>query len=225
MKRSVVAVAAALLGTHLTASALELNTQEQLLSYTLGVQVAQNLKAQGIKVDVATFSAALEQVQAGESPVLSVEEMTQTLEIARNTMTSVQQVRAEAALATGREFQARNKAREAVTTLPSGLQYEVLQAGAGESPSADSKVTVHYVGTLVDGTVFDSSVARGEPVTFPVNGVIPGFREALRLMQPGAKWRVVIPSELGYGPQGAGENIGPNETLIFDIELLSIDRS
>jgi len=120
---------------------------------------------------------------------------------------------------------AENKARNGVTTLDSGLQYEVLTAGEGASPSKEDKVTVHYHGTLIDGTVFDSSVERGSPATFGVGQVIKGWTEALQLMKAGDKWKLFIPSDLAYGPRGAGGKIGPNAALIFEVELLSIEKN
>ena len=122
----------------------------------------------------------------------------------------------------GNVFLAENAKREEVTTTVSGLQYEVLSEGKGDSPKATDEVTVHYHGTLIDGSVFDSSVERGQPATFPVNGVIPGWIEALQLMKPGAKYKLFIPSDLAYGERGAGQKIGPNSTLIFEVELISI---
>ena len=131
---------------------------------------------------------------------------------------------AEANKQEGEAFLAQNKNREGVTTLPSGLQYMVLQEGNGASPGPTDKVTTHYHGTLIDGTVFDSSYERGQPATFPVNGVISGWTEALQRMQEGAKWRLFLPANLAYGAQGAGEDIGPNATLIFDVELISVNK-
>jgi len=123
----------------------------------------------------------------------------------------------------GKEYLAGNAKREGVVTLDSGLQYEILTEGKGEKPAAEDSVTVHYKGTLIDGIVFDSSIARGEPAVFPVNRVIPGWVEALQLMPVGSKWRLFIPPELAYGERGAGADIGPNATLIFDVELLKIN--
>ena len=130
--------------------------------------------------------------------------------------------KADAASARGKAFQEQNKSVEGVKVLENGLQYQVLKAGDGAQPEATDTVEVHYHGTLVDGTVFDSSVERGTPASFPLNGVIPGFREAITRMKTGAKWKVVMPSELAYGENGAPPKIGPNETLIFEIELISI---
>lgn len=124
--------------------------------------------------------------------------------------------------AAGDEFLAKNSTREEVITLPSGLQYEVIEEGNGAQPTASDQVEVHYTGRLIDGTVFDSSVDRGVPATFGVTQVIPGWVEALQLMKAGSKWRLYIPSSLAYGPQGAGSVIGPNATLIFDVELIKV---
>ena len=126
------------------------------------------------------------------------------------------------AAAAGQAFLAENEAREEVSVTDSGLQYEVLEEGDGPKPSLEDTVSVHYVGTLIDGTEFDSSVARGEPASFPLKGVIPGWTEGLQLMDVGSKYRFVIPSELAYGDRGAGEAIGPGETLVFEVELLEI---
>ena len=122
----------------------------------------------------------------------------------------------------GKTFLAENAKREEIITTSSGLQYEVLVKGEGDSPKVTDEVTVHYHGTLIDGTVFDSSVERGQPATFPVNGVIPGWVEALQLMKPGAKYKLFIPSDLAYGERGAGQMIGPNSTLVFEVELISV---
>ena len=124
----------------------------------------------------------------------------------------------------GEIFLETNKKKEGVQTLPSGLQYKVLKAGAGKKPTATDTVTVHYRGTLIDGKEFDSSYRRGKPATFPVNGVIPGWTEALQLMEEGAKWELFIPSNLAYGERSAGGDIGPNATLIFEVELISIEQ-
>ena len=126
--------------------------------------------------------------------------------------------------AESKAYMEENAKKDGVVTTDSGLQYEIIEAGDGATPTASDRVIAHYEGTLLDGTVFDSSIQRGEPATFPVNGVIQGWQEALQMMKEGAKWRVVIPGNLAYGPQGAGEMIGPNETLIFDIELIAITQ-
>jgi FKBP-type peptidyl-prolyl cis-trans isomerase FklB len=132
--------------------------------------------------------------------------------------------KADAAKAKGKEFLEKNGKREGVTTTASGLQYEVMKMGSGEKPKETDEVSVHYHGTLTDGKVFDSSVDRGEPATFPLNGVISGWTEALQLMPVGSKFKIFLPSDLAYGAQGAGEMIGPHETLVFEVELLKINQ-
>ena len=202
--------------------AAQLETPEQRFSYTLGYQFAQQLKSQDVFVDGASFGAALDDMMQGREPQLTLEQMREAMQAGREATAKAKQVKAEQALATGKKFLEENAKKEGVVTLPSGLQYKVLASGEGENPKADSKVTVHYRGTLINGKEFDSSYGRGEPTTFSLGGVIPGFREAISLMKPGAKWQVFIPSELGYGANGAGAVIGANETLIFEIELISI---
>ncbi len=135
-----------------------------------------------------------------------------------------EKLKAEKNLAEGRKFLEENKKKEGIAVLESGLQYKILVEGKGESPGLTDKVTTHYHGTLIDGTVFDSSVERGEPIQFPVNGVIKGWTEALQLMKVGSKWQLFIPSELAYGMRGAGADIGPNMALIFEVELISVDK-
>lgn len=197
--------------------AQNLNTFMDSVSYSLGVLVAQDLKSQGFDdINPEAFSQALADVMNGRELKVGEEEASMVFQ------TYAMQKQEEKNKAQ-KTFLEENAKREGVTTLPSGLQYEVLKKGEGESPSATDKVTVHYHGTLIDGTVFDSSVERGEPATFPVNGVIKGWVEALQLMQVGDKWKLFIPSELAYGSRGAGQVIGPGATLVFEVELLSIN--
>jgi FKBP-type peptidyl-prolyl cis-trans isomerase FklB len=191
------------------------------LSYSVGVLVAQNLKQQGLdEVNPSDLASAIEDVIEGKD--LKIDPQT-----ANANLQSYMQGKAERAGAEnktkGEAFLAENGKRAEVKTLASGLQYEVLTEGTGAKPAATDKVTVHYHGTLIDGTVFDSSVDRGQPASFPVNGVIPGWVEALQLMPTGSKWKLFIPSDLAYGARGAGGDIGPNATLIFDVELISIN--
>jgi FKBP-type peptidyl-prolyl cis-trans isomerase FklB len=138
--------------------------------------------------------------------------------------TAMMDRKADAAVSKGKEFLEKNGKREGVTTTASGLQYEVMKMGTGDKPAATDEVTVHYHGTLTDGKVFDSSVERGDPATFPLNGVIKGWTEALQLMPVGSKFKIFLPGDLAYGAQGAGEMIGPHETLIFEVELLKINK-
>lgn len=197
--------------------------QMDSLSYSLGVLLAQNLKTQGISADDLSandLGKGISDVLAGADLAVDLETANMTVS---NYMTSARDRQAVAAVQRGQDFLAKNKTRSEVKTTDSGLQYEVLKEGSGAKPKASDKVTVHYTGTLIDGTVFDSSVERGQPASFPVNGVIPGWVEALQLMPTGSKWKLFIPSDLAYGERGAGANIGPNETLVFEVELLEIN--
>ncbi|MET0025568.1 MAG: FKBP-type peptidyl-prolyl cis-trans isomerase [Sedimenticola sp.] len=209
--------------------AAELTTDEQRFSYTLGYQFAQQLKAQNVQVQGEAFGAALDDVLQGRELQLSIEQMNAAMAKGRQAaLAAARQAKQEQgrkAAEAGRKFLAENKTKEGVVELPNGLQYTVLRKGSGESPKASDTVTIHYRGTLISGKEFDSSYNRGEPSSFSLDGVIPGFREAITHMKPGAKWKVFIPSELGYGAGGAGASIGPNETLIFEIELLSVGEA
>jgi len=194
-------------------------------SYTMGVRLGQLLKAQGIvQLDSAAFAAAIDDVLAGHPLRLSDAEMQAAVRDQQSFLAGQRAQRAEDNLKAGREFLAANAGRSEVAVLPSGLQYEVLESGSGAQPSAEDSVRVHYHGTLLDGRVFDSSVERGEPAEFALGAVIPGFREALTNMRVGDHWRVYLPSALAYGERGAGSDIGPNETLIFELQLLDIIR-
>ncbi len=198
------------------------------LSYALGLSMGNNFRSSGIEsIQVQDFSDGVAAVFYGEEPKMSYNEAKATIQEFFTELQKKQEA-AAAAMAdvnakAGQEFLDANGKRVEVKTLPSGLQYEILEAGEGESPKAGDTVKVHYTGKLIDGTVFDSSVDRGEPATFGVTQVIPGWVEALQLMKPGAKWRLFIPSQLAYGPQGAGGIIGPNQTLIFDVELIEVN--
>jgi FKBP-type peptidyl-prolyl cis-trans isomerase len=202
--------------------AVELETLEQKYSYVAGVKMGMNIKRQSPDLDAAGFGAGIEDGLAGADPKLSEEEMNQVMQDWRTRQQEEKQKQATENLEKGKAFLEENKKREEVVVLPSGLQYEVLEAGEGGAPSGSAKVTVHYRGTLIDGTEFDSSHKRGQPATFSLNGVIKGFSEALSLMKPGAKWKVYIPSELGYGQRGT-RSIAPNSTLIFELELISFE--
>ncbi len=216
--------ALAVAGASLSAAAVELETTEQKFSYALGARYAQQFMAQDVQVDGTAFGAAIDDVFKGNTSQLTQEQMEQAMKDGREAVAKAKQEKASMVLEEGRKFLEANKKNEGVVVLPSGLQYQVVEAGSGESPTPNSEVTVHYRGTLLDGKEFDSSHKRGQPATFGVTGVIPGFSEALQLMKPGAKWKVFIPSELGYGPRGAGASIGPNETLIFELELISFEE-
>jgi FKBP-type peptidyl-prolyl cis-trans isomerase len=205
----------ALLGALLVITACDsgtLETDEQKASYGIGRQLGENL---AVRLDVDALLRGIEDARAGRETAVSDEEMAQV-------MPRLQQAIQEDQMAEGRAFLAENAEKDGVTTTESGLQYEVLAEGEGATPQPGDQVTIHYRGTLVDGTEFDSSYGSGEPATFGVSGVIQGFSEGLQLMSVGSKYKLVIPSDLGYGPQGSGQAIGPNETLIFEVELLSI---
>lgn len=190
------------------------------VSYGIGVNIAENLKAQGLNnVNTTLLVKAIQDMLTNKTLTLSKEQSEMSIS------NYLQQLKAEK-FAKNREasdkFLAENKAKPGVVTLPSGLQYQILKEGNGPKPTINDKVKTHYHGTLIDGTVFDSSVERGEPISFPVSGVIKGWTEALQLMPVGSKWRLFIPSDLAYGDRGAGAKIGPGSALVFDVELLDI---
>ncbi len=203
-----------------------LATEQQKLSYSFGVIMARNLKDQGAEVDFATLSLGLEHALTNKTPLMNDEQVLAVL-VAYSQQRDAAQTKARADqsasnLAEGAAFLAKNRQRAGVITQPSGLQYEILQAGNGTTPKKTDKVTVHYRGTLLDGTEFDSSYKRGKPTSFGVENVIPGWQEGVQLMSPGAKWKLYIPGSLAYGETGVGD-IGPNATLTFEVELLSIE--
>jgi FKBP-type peptidyl-prolyl cis-trans isomerase FklB len=204
-----------------------LNNLKEKISYIIGRDMAGNFAKQGIEIDADGLLSGLKDALAGKPSALSAEETQSTMMQLQQEMEQKFQEKAgkqgEENRKAGQEFLASNKNKSGVHTLPSGLQYEILNEGTGKSPARTDNVTTHYHGTLIDGTVFDSSYDRGQPATFPVNGVIAGWTQALMLMKEGAKWRLYIPSDLAYGAQGAGADIGPNTTLIFDVELLKVN--
>ena len=203
-------------------NAQNLNSEMEKVSYSLGVSIATNVKSQGLdKVDYESIADAFRDVFENNQLQISEQEANVVLQ---DYFGQIASKKKQENIQAGQDFLDQNAKREGVTTTESGLQYEILTPGVGESPKETDKVTVHYHGTLIDGTVFDSSVERGEPATFPVNGVIAGWVEALQLMNPGAKYKLFIPSNLAYGERGAGGAIGPNSTLIFEVELISIDK-
>jgi len=205
-----------------------LKTQRDKVSYSMGLDIGRMLKMQGVDVDLELVTRGLKDAYTGNQPLLTDEEMQEVLTNFKKEFIAKQQELAkqqgEKNKKEGEMFLETNKKKEGVQTLPSGLQYKVLKAGAGKKPTATDTVTVHYRGTLIDGKEFDSSYRRGKPATFPVNGVIPGWTEALQLMEEGAKWELFIPSNLAYGERSAGGDIGPNATLIFEVELISIEQ-
>ena len=205
---------------------LVLKTQKDKISYALGMNVGTNLHKQAVEVDPAALLQGLKDGLAGNKPLLSEEEartlLTQLQEDLRKQQAEKAQQMGAANKPEGEAFLAANKTKEGVITLPSGLQYKILKAGTGTKPTASDSVVCNYRGTLINGTEFDSSYKRGQPATFPVSGVIKGWTEALQLMPVGSKWQLFIPAQLAYGERGAGADIAPNATLIFEIDLLSI---
>ncbi len=190
------------------------------LSYALGLSIAGNLKNSGVEtIDVESFTNGIKHVVEGVKPEITQEEATTLI---NEFFAAVNARQFEKNIKEGESFLAENAKREGVTTLESGLQYEILTEGNGKTPGASDQVKCHYHGTLIDGTVFDSSVQRGEPAVFPVGGVIAGWVEALQLMPIGSKWKLFVPANLAYGEHGAGQQIEPHKTLVFEVELLEI---
>src|SRR3989344_477709 len=199
-----------------------LKTDKQKFSYTAGYQIGQNLKRQNLDLDSKTFSQGVQDAITNAKPRLKPEEMQAAVQNQQKKDMEKQMAVAKKNQEAGQAFLEANKKKEGVTTTASGLQYKVITEGKGKQPKSSDSVVAHYRCTLTNGEEFDSSYKRNEPATFPVQGVIKGWQEVLPLMKEGAKWQVYIPSELAYGPRGAGNAIGPSEVLIFDIELVSI---
>ncbi len=205
----------------------ELKGLKEKVSYAIGLSIGRDFQAQEIEVDPELLLRGLKDGLAGKEGLMSEEQIQETQIAFQTEMMAKQETKMKAMADKNKQesevFHADNAKKDGVVTLPSGLQYQVIEAGKGKSPKAEDMVTVHYEGTLIDGSVFDSSRMRGEPATFPVGGVIPGWTEALQLMKEGAKYRLFIPPALAYGERGAGPMIGPNATLVFEVELLKID--
>lgn len=206
-----------------TDKVIELNTLNQKFSYSYGLNLGQNFKLQEMDVDFDVFLKGMKDGLDGVEPMLTPEEIAQVKADIQEEITAKAKARAEARAeknkVDGAAYLEENGKKEGVITTESGLQYRVIEEGTGPQPKVSSSVTVDYVGKLIDGTVFDSSHKRGEPVTFPVGGVIPGWTEALQLMKEGAKYELAIPSVLAYGERGAGPLIEPNSVLLFEVEL------
>jgi len=206
---------------------VELKTQKDKISYAIGLDVGNGLKKNEVDVDPDIVAKAIKDVMSGNKPLMTELEVKTAIMDLQKDLQAKQQERAKVQgdknKKEGEAFLAKNKTKDGVKTLPSGLQYKVITEGKGKSPKASDTVTVQYRGTLIDGTEFDSSYKRGQPATFPVGGVIKGWTEALQLMKEGSKWQLVIPSDLAYGEGGTqGGPIGPNAVLIFEVELVSI---
>jgi FKBP-type peptidyl-prolyl cis-trans isomerase FklB len=210
---------------------LTLKTQKEKFSYALGMntgkRMADSLNKQSVPFDAAILARGMKDALAGGKTLLTDEQAQAVLTEVRNELQKKQQEKQQEASAAnkkeGEAFLAGNKTKEGIVTLPSGLQYKIMKEGTGPKPTASDSVVCNYRGTLINGTEFDSSYKRGQPATFPVNGVIKGWTEALQLMPVGSKWQLFVPADLAYGDRGAGADIGPDATLIFEVELLSIE--
>ena len=199
-----------------------LSTQTDSVSYGIGLSIGQSLKKDNLnEIDADLIASGIKAVFKSDSSLMKP---AQAQIVIQRYMQANAQKKGQANLEKGKKFMEDNGKKEGVITLPSGLQYQIVKAGNGAKPSSTDKVTVHYHGTLIDGKIFDSSVQRGQPAQFPVNQVIPGWTEALQLMTVGSKWKLWIPANLAYGERSPGGVIGPNETLVFDVELISIDK-
>jgi FKBP-type peptidyl-prolyl cis-trans isomerase len=209
-----------------SATALTLKTAKDKTSYAVGLNIGNSMRKDGVDIDPSILARGLKDALGGGKTLLTDEEAKTAMVALQNDLRKKQEAKLQQVGETnkqeGEAFLAANKTQDAVVTLPSGLQYKVLKEGTGPKPSASDSVVCHYRGTLLNNTEFDSSYKRGQPATFPVGGVIKGWTEALQLMPVGSKWQLFVPSELAYGARGAGANIGPNATLVFEVELLSI---
>ena len=209
-----------------SAAAFTLKTQKDKSSYALGMSIGTGLHRQGVAVDAAVVARGLKDAMAGGKTLMTEDEMKTVLQQLRTDVTKEQEAKAkvagEANKKEGETFLASNKSKEGIVALPSGLQYKILKEGTGPKPTSGDTVSCNYSGKLINGKEFDSSYKRGQPASFPVTGVIKGWTEALQLMPVGSKWQLFIPPDLAYGDRGAGQDIGPGETLIFEVELLSI---
>jgi len=218
-------IAIALLGMSAAtvADEIKLETDQQKVSYVLGYQAGAQMKQQNMNVDFDTLTKAIKDGLDGTKPRLNGEQAAAVMQKFQAEQRAAQAKIGEENAKAGAAFLAENKNKPGVITLENGLQYKIIKAGTGNKPKATDSVSVHYRGTLINGKEFDSSYKRGEPTSFPVNRVIPGWTQILQLMKEGAKWQVFIPSELAYGARGAGGDIGPDSTLIFDVELIKIN--
>jgi len=203
-----------------------LQNETDKISYSIGLSIGNNFKQQSIDITLQPLMQGIEDALKNAPPLMTDEEIQQTMELFRKTMTEKikreKDAMSEKNLKEGQDFLKQNQTKKNVVTTASGLQYQVVKEGTGNTPGLNDTVVTHYQGSLLNGQEFDSSYKRGQPAVFPVNGVIKGWTEALQLMKTGAKWKLFIPAHLAYGERGAGNAIGPNETLIFDIELLEI---
>ncbi|HED17108.1 MAG TPA: FKBP-type peptidyl-prolyl cis-trans isomerase [Gammaproteobacteria bacterium] len=202
----------------------ELKSDEQKAGYAMGFQLGINLKKKGLEIPPDAFALGVQDALKTATPRLPVEELQSALVTYQQKMIETKKAQAAINLKKGEKYRASNKKKDGVVELPSGLQYVIVTKGDGPKPKDTDTVVVHYQGTLINGTIFDSSIKRGTPATFQLNKIIPGWKEALLMMPSGSKWKVVIPPHLAYGANGVGNSIGPNATLLFDIELMEIKK-
>jgi len=224
MKLKTLLILPVLLASASLLNASELKTDKDKLSYIFGVQVGQGLRAEGIELEMDAFTAGIQDMLAGNESQIgqaTAEKLVSAYQEKKQLEIAEISAKKQNESAT---FLANNAKNDGFVVTASGLQYKIIEKGEGKSPTREDKVIAHYTGKLLDGTVFDSSHDRGEPATFPVSGVIKGWQEALPMMKEGANWQIVVPANLAYGDRGVGNLIGPNETLIFDIELVSISK-
>ncbi len=202
---------------------VELKTNKRQASYAIGVNIARSLRNDGLDVDVEALAAGLRDIYAKVPSRLDREQSAAAVAAFQKELAEQRRLLGDKNKREGAAFLAENKNKQGIVALPSGLQYQVLKSGQGAQPKDSDRVRTHYHGTLIDGNVFDSSVERGEPVSFEVGGVIRGWTEALKRMRVGDKWRLFVPAELAYGPRGSGLDIGPHAVLVFEVELLGIE--
>jgi len=214
-------------GISMAGDKVEPKSESDKISYSVGYRLGSDFKRQQVEIKSDMLLQGIEDAAGEGTALMTEEEMRTVMMNLANRVKAEQQAKQQKLgaenMETGETFLAENSAAEGVTTLPSGLQYKVITAGEGKSPQKSDKVTVHYRGTLIDGTEFDSSYSRNKPATFGVGQVIPGWTEALQLMKEGDKWEIYLPSKLAYGERGAGAKIPPNSTLIFEVELISVN--
>jgi len=224
MKLKTLFILPVLLASTSLLNASELKTDKDKLSYIFGVQVGQGLRVEGVELEMDAFTAGIQDMLAGNESQIgqaTAEKLVSAYQEKKQLEIAEISAKKQNESAT---FLANNAKNDGFVVTASGLQYKIIEKGEGKSPTREDKVIAHYTGKLLDGTVFDSSHDRGEPATFPVSGVIKGWQEVLPMMKEGAKWQIVVPANLAYGDRGVGNLIGPNETLIFDIELVSISK-
>jgi FKBP-type peptidyl-prolyl cis-trans isomerase FklB len=224
--RLIAAVGMMLLASQVYAQKAVLKSQKEKMSYVIGLGIGNNFRQQGTEIDLDALTKGVRDALAGAKPILAEQEINETMAAYKNEMAAKQKELfdrvGEKNKKEGEAFLAENKKKPGVKTLPSGLQYKIIQSSKGKKPTLNDMVTAHYRGTLINGKEFDNSHSRGQPATLPVSSAISGWKEALQMMEVGSKWEIVVPSQLAYGERGSGSKIEPNSTLVFEIELLSI---